>query len=109
MKKLIYLFVVFVSGLAHADTYKEITTEHKPRTLVTGRDTFPERLRYWFVMDDGNSSVYEVVEKNQKGEWVDLMHPGENPALIIKGNTLQLEHRYVGKTVSVERYEKIAE
>ncbi|QJT78954.1 hypothetical protein [Kosakonia sp. MUSA4] len=106
MKKLTFLLALFIGGAAHADIYKEITTEHKARTLVTGPDTFPHRLRYWFMMEDGSPSVYEVVEKKHQDEWVDLLHPNDNPALIIKGDTLRFERRFAGKVVSTEEYEK---
>lgn len=106
MEILTFLFALFICGAAHADIYKQITTEHKARTLVTGPDTFPHRLRYWFIMEDGTPSVYQVVEKKHQNEWVDLLHPGDNPALIIKGDTLRFERRFAGKVVSIEQYEK---
>ncbi|MEO3740462.1 hypothetical protein GA0061071_102305 [Kosakonia oryzendophytica] len=104
MKILIFILITFAAGAAYADTYQQITTSNKPRTLVTGPDTFKNRLRYWFLMDDGNPSVYEVVEKNRKGEWVNVVHPDQNPVLIIKGNTLRIEHRDGNKLISMEQF-----
>lgn len=109
MKKQLFLLAVFAISTAHADTYKQVNTGNKPRTLVTEPDTFKNRLRYWVVMDDGNPSAYEVVEKNRKGEWVDLMHPTQNPVLVIKGNTLRIERRDGNKVISVEQFEKAEE
>lgn len=106
MKKLIFILMAFAAGTAHADTYQQITTSNKPRTLITGPDTFKNRLRYWFLIDDGSPSLYEVVEKNRKGEWVNVVHPDQNPVLIMKGNTLRIEHRDGDKLISVEQFEK---
>ncbi|MGY5958661.1 Nickel/cobalt transporter regulator [Kosakonia sp. BK9b] len=107
MNKTLLLLALFACGAAHAATWQQVDSPNKPRTLMTGPDTFKNRLRYWFVMEDGNPSVYEVLQKNRSGEWVDVMHPTQNPVLVIKGNTLTLERRDGNKVMSAERFEKV--
>ncbi|WP_313114210.1 hypothetical protein [Pseudescherichia sp.] len=107
MKSLILILCAFIAGGAHAENFREVTTAYTPRILVTGPDTFANRLRYWFIMPDGKPSIYYVVEKQGPGRWVGLMHPREEPSLVIKGDKAMLEHNHTGKVVSVDKFLKV--
>lgn len=108
MKRLLVLLVLLsTSGIAHAKgvegTYKAEHTKYSFETLVVGPDKFKNRIRYWFVDDDGSRGIYEVAEKVKSTKYKVLNN--DDNYLLFKGDLVELHH--VGSTGWIDVFKKV--
>lgn len=106
LRAMLVTALLAASTLAHATVYKSTDSNLYPMEI--GPDTFKNRVRYWAILPDGSASVYEVAEKIRPGTYqqVTVNNEGGATRLIFKDKTLTIQHRYVGKVVNSDVYEK---